>query len=1146
MSTMPRKKGQQGVALPYRRGYITDLSLVSAVADTLAEFSKLEVATDELARMFEEFDPDISGLLDEFRKEFDALKKEIEDLIASVEGGLLEDINKKLEEIQNNIDQMVKDKDELVNELTNILREDITDYTDKILVEYKKELDAQIKIINDSNLALALEVQGLKGRVEDMNTEISGIGADFDKKLDDAKAQLETDYTSKIKEGDDLVSSSVSALEKVVVDQNSAMSVRIDGLQSITNANTANITSLSETVTNNQESTTTQLNALESSYHAVNDTANQALDKAEEAAEIAINSTKYMKTFQIKAGPIADVNDTGVVELRESMVLGTGHVSWNLVVINRDTQASAGSYHWDLTGNPDPSVIEDMKTRIRFFDNNYLQFLYTYGHAGDSYLQLEDVLKELGSNGTIYKSLVEGGSYSLLGYRGVPQALEYLGTPDRGEGRIEVTVSMYRRNLVGLDGFTSSQFEELEKKIADAEAKFETQINMANAAIKEESKTRSDADGALAEQIQILEVQTNQNVAEIRDKTAANATAIEANTVRIESAEAEVKTAVASVKEMETTVANLEGSVATQLSEMKAAIDDNEALVTTEREARISADEGLARDISLLSVRVDNNEASITTLEQTIVTDTSALSQRIDNLTASVDSAAKAGVDNALNLDDHEKENYKSFANITSVQEVHTTEIEANAKVAQQLNTRLGLAEGSITEVKTSVATLEGSVNTSISDLTSKMGENTAKIGQVEKTVATNQEAAASRLNILEVRSNGDLSNIVTNPNFNPAFPKGFNGENSIVGSEIALVASGPAANALRVVSRDNYGETTAGHSLEIPVTEGDTFQVSFWYASDVAAPVGFKVGLALYNKSGAISWPTIGGNLPSKSWQKAEGTITVPAGFVRARAFLQMDYTAPYNKYCYVTGVVIQQSNTAKAANAAITEERVARVAADGALTKRIDTQQSEMNGIKSSVQVVSQTATGAQNAANSAQGTANTANGKADAAQNSANTANNNFTAMWGVKTQIGHVTAGFGLYQKGAKSAFVVDADQFVIMNRSGGGDSPFEVYNGIVRIKTANIDTAAITKLVADQIDVKNLNGATITSSTIRSTRLETVTLVSGSLNIGGKFIVDTAGNVTLGANNGATDSLRIYNNRIEVYGGGRLRVKIGQL
>lgn len=43
-----KPKRRQDVALPYRRGFITDFSIQSVVADALNEFDKLEVATDEL------------------------------------------------------------------------------------------------------------------------------------------------------------------------------------------------------------------------------------------------------------------------------------------------------------------------------------------------------------------------------------------------------------------------------------------------------------------------------------------------------------------------------------------------------------------------------------------------------------------------------------------------------------------------------------------------------------------------------------------------------------------------------------------------------------------------------------------------------------------------------------------------------------------------------------------------------------------------------------------------------------------------------------------------------------------------------------------------------------------------------------------
>lgn len=72
------------------------------------------------------------------------------------------------------------------------------------------------------------------------------------------------------------------------------------------------------------------------------------------------------------------------------------------------------------------------------------------------------------------------------------------------------------------------------------------------------------------------------------------------------------------------------------------------------------------------------------------------------------------------------------------------------------------------------------------------------------------------------------------------------------------------------------------------------------------------------------------------------------------------------------------------------------------------------------------------------------------------------NNTTSYWGVRSNIGSVKGSFGLYTSAAGTTFTVNANNFVIRNSATDprGTSPFEVVNGVTRIKQAIVDQMSV--------------------------------------------------------------------------------------
>jgi len=100
----------------------------------------------------------------------------------------------------------------------------------------------------------------------------------------------------------------------------------------------------------------------------------------------------------------------------------------------------------------------------------------------------------------------------------------------------------------------------------------------------------------------------------------------------------------------------------------------------------------------------------------------------------------------------------------------------------------------------------------------------------------------------------------------------------------------------------------------------------------------------------------------------------------------------------------------------------------------------------------------------------------------------ANNNFTAMWGVKTEVNGLAAGFGLYNNGSYTSFVVNANRFSMLGPAGLVN-PFVISNNQVLIDKALIRAASIQELVS---------GTVVADTLVASASLSSPRIIGGSI------------------------------------------------
>nr|WP_313740027.1 DUF1983 domain-containing protein [Pseudomonas sp.] len=170
--------------------------------------------------------------------------------------------------------------------------------------------------------------------------------------------------------------------------------------------------------------------------------------------------------------------------------------------------------------------------------------------------------------------------------------------------------------------------------------------------------------------------------------------------------------------------------------------------------------------------------------------------------------------------------------------------------------------------------------------------------------------------------------------------------------------------------------------------------------------------------------------------------------------------------------------------ANASIQSEAQARASADTALGQRVDTVQSNLGDARASVQQVATAQTGMKNMLNA------------------------QYTMRVQINNQYGvHHWGGFGIginEQGGVvQSAFVIYADQFVLLNSNGAGlSSPFSVVGGQTFIADAYIRDASIGAAKIQDAAVNNAkiaNGA-ITAAKIGTAEVDTLRIRGNAVTV----------------------------------------------
>ncbi|POE24964.1 hypothetical protein BV923_00635 [Pectobacterium odoriferum] len=469
-----------------------------------------------------------------------------------------------------------------------------------------------------------------------------------------------------------------------------------------------------------------------------------------------------------------------------------------------------------------------------------------------------------------------------------------------------------------------------------------------------------------------------------------------------------------------------------------------------------------------------------------------------------------------------------SYTNADSAlnQKITTLETSTNNKISDA-NSKITTLEKTVSDGDKANSTLITNLDTKFTGQISTANSN---VNNLSNAVSTQNAANANQFTLISSELNG---NLFINPNADTTLPNGFDYNAVIV--NVSEWPTAPTTNVYKVSGRDAIG------TKAIPVTGGDTFNLSMFTATDIPNVLPVGIGLYVYDKnSNIVGYYYAVRRAASDQWVKIEGTVTIPIGGSHARVWVQIDQGHTGSNHWYVTGIQCSNANIYNKVNAQITQLNSTMVTADQANATAINQVQTNLNNNTATV------------------------NQKIDT---SINTLTNNINSTYSLTAQSNGVVSGIKLVaNSGAtiNSAIYFVADKFVVSPSASTANakSPFTIDSGVVYLNNAMIKNASIgnaliadasitnAKIVNASINTVKIQDGTITNAKIANGQIDrakiTDSLQSDNYvaNRSGMSIDFKNGSISINGNN-SNGRMKIDNNSIQLIdSSGRVLLEMG--
>ncbi len=507
-----------------------------------------------------------------------------------------------------------------------------------------------------------------------------------------------------------------------------------------------------------------------------------------------------------------------------------------------------------------------------------------------------------------------------------------------------------------------------------------------------------------------------------------------------------------------------------------------------------------ASAVSLLDARVITTEDSISVNASDISGLESTVFDPLNGVGAHTN--AISGLDSRLTLTEG---NVSTSATDISALEVTVnhpaTGVVANASGLSSLDARVEVAEDSILVHSSDISALESTVNDPASGvIANSSGVNglSTRVTAAENSIVSNAsditqlqidlsnldvDGNASAINALDARITTNEDSIVANSSDITTLESTVNNPLTGVGAN----ASGISALEVRVLTTENDITANADDIAALELTVNDP-------ASGVVAN---SSGLSSLDARVAINEDDI--STSASDISALEVTVNNPSTgvFANSNAISGLD-----SRVTLTEGNIVANANDITDLQLTVNDPSdgvVANSSAIGSLSTRITT--AEENITSNALSVTSLEATvnhpSAGVAANSAAITTidvrvsltedevssqaisisqlSTTVGGQTAAISTHQQSIDGLSAQWDVKTQVGELVGGIGLYNDGSTTQFMVNADVFALLDNDGQDVNPFFITGGEVYMDTAVIQDGSIQIGKIEQLTVDDITG-----------------------------------------------------------------------
>lgn len=510
--------------------------------------------------------------------------------------------------------------------------------------------------------------------------------------------------------------------------------------------------------------------------------------------------------------------------------------------------------------------------------------------------------------------------------------------------------------------------------------------------------------------------------------------------------------------------------------------DANTAAIQFEATARTDGDSALGSRIDTVAAKSDGNTAAISSEAKTRADEDSALSSRIDTVSSKTDDNA-ASITNVSNTLTNELG--------SQAEQINIIKADYSPRYADKTRYADKSRSAQWTYWKT-VARDNYATNERITVLQSDVADSKAEITQSLNTLAKKDEALASSIDAIAVKTGSNTAAIqsesVARTDADSALSTRIDTVVATAGDNTAAIQAEQKARADAYSALSQRVDTVQSSTA----TAQETADQAKTAANNAATAAGNKGEVIYQSQTPAASkrlsqnlWiDTTGGKNTPKRWDGASWVA------VTDKAALDAQNAA--NEAQSTADEAMGKANTATSNIATIKTELTATTSKTNATANQVTTIQTTVNGHTSSIQTQQTSIDG--------------------------------LSAQSVLTLDVNGYVAGHGTYNDGKKGTFAVRADEFWIGGTDGTRQKGFVYYtspqtiNGVTVPKGLYLDNATIAN---GTLDIAKINKATITS------------LSAISANIGHFKSAETGAR------------LEIKDSLLEVYdGNNKLRVRLG--